>query len=224
MGDLGVSGISMPSVSGIGPALLNGLYFILFFGFVGGIGWFVYNNYIFRYKIEIFENLGGTRYVKTGSDRARLIKLGDGGEMIMKLKKRKCYRTAYGRKMGQNLYWFAVGQDGYWYNITLGDLDAKQGMLDIEPIDRDMRYMHVAIRKNIQDRYRKTSFMDKYGAWMLAGIFTVGMFLGGWFLIDKMGDQTQLLSTTVDTANQVMAGNKEVLSALNNLISSGGLR
>jgi len=157
-------------------------------------------------------------------DKARVVRLGDGGEMIIKLKKRKCFRTAYGRKMGPNLYWFAIGQDGYWYNVVLGDLDAKQGMLDIEPIDRDMRYMHVAIRKNISQRYNKTSVMDKYGGWILAGIFMIIMFLGIWFLITKMGDATSTLAQTQSVSIEVMKGNKEILSALNNLISNSGLK
>ena len=80
--------------------------------------------------------------------------------------------------MGPNIYWFAIGQDGYWYNVVLGDLDAKMGMLDIEPVDRDMRYMHVAIRKNIQDRYKKIGFMEKYGTIVMNSIFLLIMLLG----------------------------------------------
>jgi len=41
----------------------------------------------------------------------------------------------------------------------------------IEPVDRDMRYMHVAIRKNITERYRKVGFMEKYGVMVFSGIF-----------------------------------------------------
>jgi len=137
---LGVeTGLSMPSwnifqgVSGWTIALIMVIVVVLILGAVGF--WLIYSWRVFRYKIWIFENTGhGYRLV--GKDRARLIKVGDGGEEILWLKRRKVYRAAYGRKMGKNTYWFAIGQDGYWYNVVLGDVDAKLGMLDIEPIDR----------------------------------------------------------------------------------------
>ena len=227
MGVLDGLGVDLPQIGSVGfsgAILMNFVWFMLFLALVGVGGFFFWNNMVYKFKIEVFENLGGTRYVKTGTDRARLIRLGDGGETILKLKKRKTYQTAYGKKMGANLFWFAVGQDGYWYNITLGDLDAKQGMLDIEPIDRDMRYMHVAIRKNISDRYHKINFMDKYGSWIMGGIVILVVLLGFWFLIDQMGDLAQTMSGSQQTAYEVMKGNQEVLSSLNNLLQNSGIR
>ena len=156
---------------------------LLFLGVYLLIQWMTYNR-----KIVVFENIAGSGWQNTGSDRAKIVKIGDGGEELMYLKKRKVYRTAYGKKMGTNTYWFAVGQDGYWYNVVLGDLDAKMGMLDIEPIDRDMRYMHVAIRKNIQERYRKVGLMEKYGTIIMSSFFLLIMIIAIWLLISKVGD------------------------------------
>ncbi len=67
------------------------------------------------------------------------------------------YLSAYGRKMGKNTYWYAKAQDGYLYNFLLGDLDAKRAMLDIEPIDRDVRMFHVALDRLSNDTYGKES-------------------------------------------------------------------
>ena len=225
-GDLG---IQIPSIGGatqgvFGQSITYLLIGVVFLAIVGFGCWIYIDNKKFKYKIEIFENLGGTRYVKTGSDRAKVVKLGDGGEEILFLKRRKIFRNAYGRKMGHNLLWFAIGQDGYWYNVTLGDLDAKQGMLDIEPIDRDMRYMHVAIRKNIAERYRKTNFMEKYGMMLMGGVFLIIMMIGLWFLISQMGEQTTALTAATNTAKDVMDGQHKVLTALDNILSGSGVK
>ena len=207
----------------MGTTLMWVLIGVIVVGVLTVFGYIWWDNRKYKYKIEIYENLGGTRYVKTGVDKAKIVKLGDGGEEIIFLKKRKEFKSAYGRKMGKNLFWFAIGQDGYWYNVTLGDLDAKQGMLDIEPIDRDMRYMHVAIRKNIAERYKKHNFMEKYGVILMAGIFLLIMIGGIWFLIDKMADSAEVLSVSVKAANDVMEGNRQVLTALDNILSGSGI-
>jgi len=192
---------------------------------LGIIIWIWHMNRIFNKEIIIFENIAGQGYQKTGKDKARIVKIGDGGEEILFLRKRKVYRTAYGRKMGENSYWFAVGQDGYWYNVLLGDLDAKMGMLDIEPIDRDMRYMHVAIRKNIQERYRKVSVMEKYGMIIMSGIFILMMIIviAIWLLMSKAGDLINAATTTVEASKPIAEALKGAASHLDNICSASGI-
>jgi len=212
--------IPVPSF-GIGSPNLIWIFIILAFA----IGGFIIIFMIFQWKtynrkIVVFENIGGQGWRVVGKDRARVIKVGDGGEEVLYLARRKVFRTAYGRKMGDNTYWFAIGQDGYWYNVVLGDLDAKMGMLDIEPIDRDMRYMHVAIRKNIQDRYRKQTFMDKYGSFVINGMFLVIMLVGIWFLLDKMADISSSLSAAVDSAIKIQEASQSIVASMNNICTN----
>jgi len=180
-----------------------------------------YMTKIYNKKIVVFENIAGKGWVKSGTDSARLIKVGNGGEEILYLRKRKVYRAAYGRKMGKNEFWFAIGQDGYWYNFILGDLDAKMGMLDIEPIDRDMRYMHVAIRKNAEERYRKIGFMEKYGTMILLGIYMIGFFIGTWFLLDQLGEIASQLISSLDANQKVVETLSNIVGQLD-IINNGG--
>jgi hypothetical protein len=184
-------------------------------------GWLWWQSKIYNKKIFVFENIGG-QFRLTKRDTARLIKVGDGGEEILFLRKLKVYRTAYGKLMGKNEYWFAVGQDGYWYNITLGDLDAKMGLLDIEPVDRDMRYMHVAIRKNIQERYRKQNFMEKYGSILMNGIFLIIMMVGLYFLIKRMVTGMDSINAGLEMSKQTMEVMKGALANVDKICSGGG--
>ena len=138
--------------------------------------------------------------------------------------KKKVYRSAYGRKMGKNTYWFVIGQDGYWYNSVLGDIDAKMGMLDIEPIDRDMRYMHVAVRKNITERYRKIKFMEKYGAVVISMIVVLFLIGGIWFILDKMAETAGANAGAIKTSKEVMELVKEVMGSLDNVCGGSGIK
>jgi len=213
--------VSMPSFSfGFNSTIWYLILLIIFIVIIGGVGLFMMQRLrVYNKKIVVFENIAGQGFQPVYKDRARLVKLGDGGEELMYLLKKKVYRTAYGKKMGKNTYWFAIGQDGYWYNVVLGDVDAKMGMLDIEPIDRDMRYMHVAIRKNIQDRYKKVGIMEKYGVYIFSAIFLLIIILGNWFILDKIADINMSSASTVEAATEVQVATGNLLVSLDNIIS-----
>jgi len=220
-----VFGFEIPIDFGFSFGLSSFAWFLIFLIFIivvgGGVGIFLmYRMKLYNKKIIVFENISGQGFQPTYRDKARIIKLGDGGEEILYLLKKKVYRTAYGKKMGKNTYWFAVGQDGYWYNVTLGDVDAKMGMLDIEPVDRDMRYMHVAIRKNIQDRYNKPSFMDKYGTQLFNGMFLLIMIVGIWFLLNQIAGISREIAVAVSTAKEIQVGSGQQLAALDRIVTT----
>jgi len=189
-----------------------------------GIGvWFYIQKKTYFINIRDFENIAGQGFQCTNRNTARLIKIGDGGEQLLMTRKGKEYRTAYGKKMGRNEYWFCKGQDGYWYNIVLGDLDAKMGMLDIEPIDRDMRYMHVAIRKNIQDRYKKENMLEKYMPMVVSFIFLLIMIVAVWLLISKVGDLIAAATTTVNAAQPLNDALMKTVGKLDAICSASGI-
>jgi len=218
--------VPIPSMGfGLGVEMWLWIFGAILFLILAGIAMFFISRFkVYNKQIIVFENIAGQGYQVVFKDRARLVKLGDGGEEILHLLKKKVYRTAYGKKMGKQTYWFAVGQDGYWYNIILGDVDAKMGMLDIEPIDRDMRYMHVAIRRNIQDRYRKQSFMDKYGDKIFNMITGVVLMVGIWFCLDKIADMASSVASAVKTGEQVQLLAKETLASIDNICGGSGIR
>lgn len=218
--------ISLPSAGfGFGTSFWFVIMLMVVSVILGIIGLVLISRYkVYNRKVVVFENVANSGYQPTFKDRARIIKLGDGGEELLYLLKKKVYRTAYGKKMGKNAYWFAVGQDGYWYNFVLGDLDAKMGMLDIEPIDRDMRYMHVAIRKNIQDRYKKENWFEKNAVYIMSGFFLLIMLIGLWFLLDKIADISATSASSVGAAQKVTEATENLISTLDNLYSNSGIR
>ena len=167
-------GVNIPKID-ITGLVSNTWVYVFITGVIGviliGIAIAIFFYFTYSRKIILFENISGQGYHVCLKTRARIVRLGNGGEELLKTLVGGHYVSAYGRKMGKNAYWYAKAQDGYWYNIILGDLDAKRGMLDIEPIDRDVRMFHVALDRLSHLTYGKTSFMEKYGNVMIAFIF-----------------------------------------------------
>ena len=216
-------------ISSASTSILWLLLLIIIVGIVGVALYAFFQWKVYNKTVVVFENIAGKGYVVTFKDKARLVKFGKTGEEVLFLKKKKLYRTAYGRKMGNNQYWFAIGQDGLWYNFVLGDLDAKKEMLDIEPVDRDVRMTYVAMGKLVDEKFKdKKSFMEEYGVYLINGIIVIMVIAGMWFLIDKTGKNLQeseirqqdMLKVQTDLAST----NQKIVASLENMVSTSGLR
>lgn len=214
--DLGVSG-SIPKIDLTGFLSSSWIYVFIIVGFgiifIGALAVFLFL-LTYKKKIILFENISGQGYQPVFKSRARIVKLGIGGEEILKTLYGGHFVSAYGRKMGKNTYWYAKGQDGYWYNCILGDLDAKQSILDIEPIDRDVRMFHVALDRLSHQTYGKQSFMEKYGVHMMMFAFLIVLILGMWFIVGKIGEAVAPLSTASETASKVQETNAKITAQL----------
>jgi len=176
----------------------------------------------FNKKVILFENIAGQGYQPVLKTRARTINLGVGGEEILKTFAGK-FVTAYGRKMGKNTFWFAKGQDGYWYNIVIGDLDSKRAMLDIEPIDRDVRMFHVALDRLSHQTYGKNSFLEKYGIHLLLFVFLIVLLFGMWFIVGKIGDAVAPLAQSTEQSLEVQKVNAEITAKLASIVERLGI-
>ena len=190
------------AASTIGYWLLLILVIIVLFAIAGGVLWWYFQRRLYRFQIVYFENIAGMGWRIGGRDTAKYLRLSKDGTEVFWLRKKKIPLTAYGKKMGLNQYWFAIGQDGGWYNIALGDLDAKMGTLDIELIDRDIKYASVAMRRNAAENYGpKTTWMDKYGSWLLGGVTMLIIFVGLYFMLNQIGNiSTQLAAASGEFA------------------------
>jgi hypothetical protein len=215
--DLNVSGFMSNSWIWIGFVLVFGVIII---SVVGILLYFkTYNR-----KIEFYDNLSGQGYYRVAIRRARTIILGKGGDEILKVAGKELYLTAYGRKMGRNTYWFAKGPDGYYYNVTLGELNSKKGILDIEPVDKDVRMIHVALDRLSHENYGQKSKMPMIlmgtGIFIAIVILMVGMYV----VAGRFVEAATTLTSTAETNKQVLETLNSVLqnsNSIKNSVSSG---
>ena len=214
---LGIN-IDVPKLD-ISGALSGSWIYIVLIGIigliiVGVIAILLFMN-TYNRRVVFFENISGQGFQPVMKTRARKIKLGRSGEEILKTLKGGIFLSAYGRKMGKNTYWYAKGSDGYWYNILLGDLDAKFGILDIEPVDRDVRMFHLGIDKIAEKDYaQKKSFMEKYGVQMMVFIFLVIFLIGFIVVAGKISEGLKAMSNP-ETAKI----NQETVQLLNTILT-----
>lgn len=218
------TGINLPSMaaSSVGVWILIGLGIIVALAVAAVVVWWYFQKKLYRYQIVVFENISGEGWRVGYRDTAKYLRLSKDGTEVLFLRKKKIPLTAYGKKMGLNQYWFAIGQDGGWYNITLGDLDSKMGTLDIEPVDRDIKYISVAMRKNAAENYGpKITFMDKYGGWIFGGIAIIIIFAGSYFIIEQIGHLVHELATTTQALQQATEPMMEALGHVDSICSGG---
>lgn len=192
MADLLGLGVELPSVdfSGLMSNTWIYVFIVAIFGFIflGIIAILLFMS-TYNKKIIFFENISGKGYSPSLKTRARTISLGRGGEEVLKTLKGGKIFSAYGRKMGKNTYWFAKGQDGYYYNFLLGDLDTKLAILDIEPVDRDVRMFHVGVGKLTTANYgEQKGFIEKYGVHIMLLIMAVIMMVGFYLIAGKISE------------------------------------
>jgi hypothetical protein len=227
LNELGVPDGSIPSIDITGWASSSWIYIgiIIFFGiiFIGALAFFLFF-LTYRKKVILFENISGQGYQPVLKTRARVLKLGVSGEELLKTLYGGHFCSSYGRKMGKNTYWYAKGQDGYWYNIVLGDLDAKRGMLDIEPIDRDVRMFHVALDRLSHDNYGKKSNVEKIIMYTTIFLFLITLILGMWFIVGKIGDAVAPLAESSKMAMAIQETNVKITNQLDTIARNLGLR
>jgi len=208
--------------SRMGTYIMLGLIILVILIIGAGFLWWYLNKKLYKYKIAVFENIAGMGWRLSYRDKAKPLRLSADGTEVLFLKQKKMPITAYGKKMGPNEYWFAIAQDGGWYNIILGDLDAQNQILDIEPIDRDVKYISVAMRKNAQENYGpKVTFMDRYGAWIMGGVTIIILLAGVWFLIDKMNDTSAALTIATNEFTKIVEPISRALAHADSICSGG---
>jgi len=188
-------------------AIVAVLGFIIIMGIAVLLFFMTYNR-----KIILFENVSGLGYQPTLRTRARVIKVGTSGVEVLKTLKGGEIISAYGRKMGRNSYWFGKAQDGYWYNSVLGDLDAKLGMLDIEPVDRDVRMFHAARNRLTDANYgEKKGWIEKYAPSMILLLTVIVLMVGFYIMAGKINEgqestaqAAEINKETIELANSVL--------------------
>lgn len=221
LNDLGVQG-NVPSIN-ITSFVSNTWIWVLVVVIIGfllitGVGIILFFT-TYKRKVEIYESIGSQPY-RTIVTRARFVKFGQDGGEVMKTLRGGHYLTAYGKKISRNSYPFYKGSDGYLYNFVLTDLDSKKEAMDIEPVDTGVRMFHEALNRASINAYGKTTFMEKYGNYILAFIFLGILIFGGWVLIGRIGEATAPLAQSQELSIKVQESNLQITSKLEGIINN----
>jgi len=198
--------------------------FIIIIGLMTGfLIWFILNRK-YNMKIIIYEKIGSS-FVPTRTDKGTLVRLSTAGDTITYLKKEKKYLANPTIQMGNRVYWFFIREDGEWINFGLDDLDGLSKKVGAKFLDKEMRAWRTAIQKGLKDRYDAPSFMQKYGAYVIAFSFLGLLIVGTWLLWDKWLELATTTNSGVELSGQVTEKIGNLLTAMDNLCSGGsGIR
>jgi len=223
MADFFGTGIEVPSIE-FGSLFSDTWVFVAIIGLVGvalvvGIGVLLFFN-LYNKKIILFENISGLGYQPIIRTRARRVKVGNGSAEILKTLSGGMFLSADGKKMGRNTFWFAKGPDGYWYNFVLADLDTKLKTLDIDPVDRDLRMLHLALDRLTDQTYGKTGFIEKYGVHLILFLFLITLIGGMWVIVGKVGQATEPLAANQQMSMELTKAQGDLSTKLSTVVRS----
>jgi len=205
-----------------------GVILVILMGAIGGF--MIYYMTVYKYRIRLFYQLSGdAQYHEGKTYKARKVFLSRGGVQRLWVPKLKEYVSYFGKKMGKNKFYYAEGPDGYLYNVVLGDLDTNKGVLDIEPIDRDLRDFYITNQKNINERYQKPKNWPVVLQSITIVLILVLMFAGGYVIFGQMKEATTITAENLEKSLEASKLTLETARINNQLLDqvlggSSGLR
>jgi hypothetical protein len=213
--------------------VLLGTLFIVIFGGACTATIIILMRKRFPFHVEIWKDVPPYGSIQVQKTRARLIKVGDGGEQIYLLKKPKVYRIAYGKFIGnKKIAWAISNDDDYWYNVGFTPVEKSLRQIGTIPVHRDMRLGNTNMRKIIEKKYDDRSFMEKFAVPITIGmlIFAIVIQLAGfYFILDKGGEvlggfveSSKVNKETMEVARQLII-NLDRLKGGSGIIQDNGL-
>lgn len=222
----GLTGIGASSgSSGIDITLIiTILVLIVLFGLIAGAAtFFILNSRQWRIKIVAFETIN-KRLQPNRKDKAKRLKIQKTGDEVLLLKKHKKILPFPVSQTGINSYWFEIRGDGEWINIEPKSVDQSENRMEMNSLEKDMRYARASLAHLSKERYDETSFLQKYGGLIAYSVLIICTAIGFWLLIDQMIEVAKASAQAVDASKDVLVEVKKVLGALDNLKGGSGIK
>ncbi len=211
------------SVSGIFSVITTLFIFVFFLIAMGILLWFIILRLKFNKKIVIFEKING-RFEVVFRDKGMLMAVGESGDQILYVKRKKKVLPYPTIQAGRNTYWYFIRKDGEWVNFAMEDLDEAAGKAGAYFVDHDMRYSRLSLQDKFKERFEKFKFLEKYAGVIINVVAIVIIMVFLWLIVDKMIDLMGSVNSAIKLANEVLELNKDTLVAIDNVRSTSGIR
>jgi len=154
---------------------------------------YILNQIKYNQKVVLFRKIGN-QAIPAFSDRAIVERVGRGGDYWFRTKNSKKILPRPKIQMSKNLYWFFERSDGEWINFSLTDIDEQMKTAKAFYVDEDMRLQRLGIQKNLDLRFKKITFWDKYGGMIVTVIYLLIVTICLIMLFNKMEESWSLAS------------------------------
>ena|SRR3990167_6684902 len=191
----------------------------------GAVAYFFIQGKRYKYHITLVEDIAGRSPQLAGRDRAMLLKIGSTGEEVLRFKKAKVFRTAYGRKIGTNHYLFVRGSDGFWYNAVWKDFDITLQELGLDPVDENIRVMYSGIRRNTEKRFESQNWLKDNIGMVVGFVVIIFILVFMWLIADKFFSITGAAESATKASAAAVEKVDHLLSTMSTICPTGsGLR
>lgn len=184
---LAEAGFQAPNVSNIGHWLLYFLIAIIFAVFISFLVYMIVFNLKFNKKVILFKKIAGS-IIPVGKDKGIIDRIGIAGDTWLRTKKFKKILPRPKLEMEKNTYWFFEREDGEWINFTLEDIDKAMKEAKVYYVDEDMRLQRLGIQRNLNERFNKPSFWDRYGNIIMGAFFMLIVTICLIIIFNKIND------------------------------------
>jgi len=164
--------------------------------------------------IRLFKKIGSSIQL-VGSDKGMFERISVAGDYWLRTRKFKKVLARPKLQITKNEYWYYEREDGEWMNFVIDDIDELLKEASVKYIDEDMRLQRLGIQKNLEKRYAKTSFWDKYGNAIMGIGFVLLVTICLIILFNKLDD----LVKTFPQAAEAIA---KMADAVNNIATRQG--
>jgi len=201
-----------------------GFFFLLIFSgiILGFLLYYLNLRKRFKYKIVVFQKVGGNIQV-VEKDTAEEIDLAP-GSICFYMRKRKKHMPRPTKQSGLRTYWYYIKENGDWVNTSLSDFDKETQKLSFDFDDSDMRHSRAALQKLLRDNYKKEKWWERFAPYIALAILILMLGVAAWLISGRLMNITDSISDMLRTTATLSDTNREILSALDNLCSTSGIR
>ncbi len=219
------AGIELPEGVGAGAGnfMQAFIIFIIIAIFVIFLTLYFANKRQYKLKINIFEEIGG-KAIPVGEDVAKEIILPNTSIRAFFLKKRKLYLPRASIQTGKGHYWYFIRKDGEWINVGLENLNKNLDELGIHYDHTDMRMANASLKKLIEKNYKKLNWLKEFAPYIAMGILIFILAISAFLVLNQANKTVAALGNSAETNKEVAVVLGGIMSSLDNVCSSSGIR
>lgn len=197
------AGFKLPSMAGAqSVAMYGGIALVLAICLFAVFYWYLTTR-TFNQNIKLFKKINGS-IIPVWSEKAKFARIGRAGDQWCVTQKLKKYLPKPKIAAGRNTYWFYEREDGEWFNFSIEDIDVKMREAKVHYIDEDMRLQRLGIYKNLEQRYEKKGFWERYGSFIVTVVVIILFFTFQMISLQHMGKVSDKFSESTQTLTNAM--------------------
>ncbi len=197
--------------------------FIILAIIAGGFTFWYTNKKSYNKTIVKFREING-RTTRVGVEKAKEITLEGTSVRAYYLKSSKFFIPRPSIESAENEFWYFIRNDGEWLNIGLENINEKMDTLGLKFDHTDMRMANAALKRLVDKSYKKSNFLKEWMPYIGFSIIIIMVGISGYLVIGEASKVMGGAAANIEALAEITKTMNEILSNMNNIASSSGVR